>query len=107
MIDHFTKWASAYPLRSQEATEIAEVLVNDFIAQFGVPESFHSDQGANFCGSVFTEMCRLLGIRKTQTSPGWPAGNGVCERVNKTILDMLSRHLESNHTEWYQHLPLL
>ena len=107
VIDHFTKWASAYPLQSQEATEIAGVLVNEFIAQFGVPESFHSDQGANFCGSVFTEMCRLLGIKKTQTSPGWPAGNGVCERVNKTILDMLSRHLDSNHSEWDRHLPLL
>ena len=107
VIDHFTKWTSAYPLKSQEATEIAEVLVNGFIAQFGVPESFHSDQGANFCGSVFTEMCRLLGIKKTQTSPGWPAGNGVCERVNKTILDMLARHLDANHTDWDRHLPLL
>ena len=107
VVDHFTKWVEVYPLKTQEAGEVAAVLVNEFISRWGVPQSFHSDQGANFCGTVFKEMCRLLGIDKTQTSPGWPAGNGVCERVNRVILDMLARYLDQNHRAWKEHLPLL
>ena len=53
VVDHFTKWVEVYPLKTQEAGEVAAVLVNEFISRWGVPHSFHSDQGANFCGTVF------------------------------------------------------
>ena len=46
--DYFTKWIEAYPLPNQEAITIAEVLVRELIARFGVPMSLHSDQGREF-----------------------------------------------------------
>jgi len=42
--DYFTKWPEAYPLPNQEATTVAEVLVNEFVCRFGVPLEIHSDQ---------------------------------------------------------------
>ena len=71
-IDGFTRWAQAFPLRSMTAEEVASVFVVGWVSLFGVPHSVHTDQGTQFTSTVFREMCRLLGIRKTQTTPYHP-----------------------------------
>ena len=85
--DYFTKWVEAYPLPCQEAVVVAEALVNNFVYRFGVPLIIHSDQGRNFESQVFTEMCRLLGVKKTRTTPLHPQSDGMVERFNRTIED--------------------
>ena len=67
--DYFTKWVEAYPIPNQEAITVAEALVNGFVSRFGVPLIIHSDQGRNFESLVFSEMCKLLGIHKSTSSP--------------------------------------
>ena len=62
----FTKWVEAYALPDETAETVAEALVNDFVSRYGTPVSIHSDQGRNFESTLFQEVCRLLGIRKTR-----------------------------------------
>ena len=104
--DHFTRWVNAYPLRDATAVKIARCVV-DFIAQFGVPKHLHSDQGSNVNGNVMREVCRLLGISKTQTCPWHPQGNAITERENKVIVDMLSHFVNKRQTDWHEHLPVV
>ena len=80
--DYFTKWVEAYPLPNQEATTVAEVLVKEFVCCFSTPHIIHSNQGWNFESAVFAEMCRLLGITKTRTTPFHPESDGMVERFN-------------------------
>ena len=70
--DYFTKWTESYPIPNQEVTTVAEKLVSEFICRFGVPRQLHSDQGTNFESKVFAEVCRLLDIEKTRTTPLHP-----------------------------------
>ena len=65
--DYFSKWTEAYVIPNQEATTVARVLVEEFVARFGIPRQIHSDQGRNFKSKVFQEMCKLLGMDKTRT----------------------------------------
>jgi transposase InsO family protein len=44
----------------------------------------HSDQDRNYESEVFQELCELLEIRKTRTSPKNPKGNGQIKRFNRT-----------------------
>ena len=104
--DHFTRWVEAYPLADEKATTIANVLVNEFISRFGVMKRVHSDQGRNFVGAVMKAVSELLGIQQSQTSSYHPMGNGMTERANRTILNMLAKFVEQ-HTEWDKHLPML
>ena len=60
VVDHFSRWAEAFPLKSQEATEAASVLVREFVSRFGCPRRIHSDRGANFTGEVMKKTCELL-----------------------------------------------
>ncbi|KAK3882385.1 hypothetical protein Pcinc_013251 [Petrolisthes cinctipes] len=48
VMDYFTKWPEAYALPNHEAGTVAEVLVDQFFARFGVPRELHSDQGREF-----------------------------------------------------------
>ena len=105
--DYFTKWVEAYPLPNQEAVSVAEVLIQHFISRFGVPMSLHSDQGRNFESAVFAEMCDLLGIDKTRTTPLHPQSDGMVERFNRTIEAQLSKFVDYHQKDWDLHIPLL
>ena len=105
--DYFTKWPEAYPLPNQEAITIAEVLVKEYICRFGVPLEIHSDQGRNFESNVFQEMCSLLGIRKTRTTPLHPQSDGMVERMNRTLEAQLSKFVDEHQRDWDHYVPFL
>ena len=105
--DYFTKWPEAYPLPNQEATTVAKVLVNEMICRFGVPLEIHSDQGRNFESALFQEMCRLLGMTKTRTTPLHPQSDGMVERMNRTIEAQLSMFVQDHQRDWDEFIPLL
>jgi len=49
----------------------------------------------------------LLGTHKTRSSPYHPASNGMVERMNRTLLDMIAIFVNDNQLDWDQQLPLL
>ena len=104
--DYFTKWVEAFPLPNQQATTVAEVLVNQFFCRFGVPMELHSDQGRNFESIIFQEICKLLQITKNRTSPYHPESDGMVERFNRTLENGLTMFVNENQTDWDQHIPL-
>ena len=103
--DYFTKWTEMYPVPNQEATTVAEKLVSEFICRFGVPRQLHSDQGTNFASTVFAEVCRLLDIEKTRTTPLHPQSDGQVERFNRTLVEMLRGKIQQDQTDWNLRLP--
>jgi transposase InsO family protein len=105
--DHFTKYALAVPTKNQTAKTTAKVLFNQLVVHYGVPEKIHSDQGRNFESDIIKELCSILGIRKTRTTPYHPMGNGLCERFNRTILGMLGTLESQEKAKWKDHIAHL
>ena len=106
-MDYFTKWPKGNPIANQETDTIAKVLVEEFVCRFGAPLHIHSDQGRNFCSKVFNEMCTLLGIKTTQTTPYHPQSDGMVERYNRTLEAQLSMFVETHQRDWDQYIPYL
>ena len=48
--------------------------------------SIHSDQGRHYESQVFQELCEILKIRKTRTTPRNPKCNGQVQRFNRSLL---------------------
>ena len=105
--DYFTKWLVAVPLVTIDAKTVASKLIDKFISVLGVPSELHSDQGSNFESCVFREVCELLGIRKTRTTPGRPQSDGMVERTCRSIQAMMSSYVSQNQKDWDVYLPLL
>ena len=105
MGDYFTKWTEAFALRNHTAMSVAEVLVQEFIGRFGVPHSIHSDQGREFESQLIAQLCRLLHMKKTRTTPYNPTSDGMVERMNRTVKQMLSSLVNETQNNWDDHLP--
>ena len=105
--DHFTKRYAAIPRPDQRAETAADVLLNHWICRFGCPHSIHTDQGHNLESDLFQQLMRRLEINKTRTTSFHPQSNAVIERMNRTLLNMLSKCLEQNPSDWSTLLPFV
>ena len=105
--DAFTKWVEIMAIPDQTAETCASHLVDEIISRYGCPLDLHSDQGRNYDSRVFKELCRLLEIRKTRTTPRRPQCNGQTERFNRTIIKMIKAYIKDDQREWDTHLSCL
>lgn len=104
---YFTKWLDVIPVNSIDAKTIASKLIEKFVSVSGVPDTLHSDQGSNFESRVFQEVCNILGIRKTRTSPGRPESDGLVERGCRSVQGMLAAYVAQNQIDWDVYIPLV
>ncbi len=103
--DYFSRLAESYAIPNQQAVTVAKKLVEMFMLRLGVPRTIHSDQGKYFESRLFQEMCKLLQMNKTRTTPYNPQSDGLVERMNKTLISMLSVFVEDNQSNWDELLP--
>ena len=102
--DYFTRWLEAYAIPNQEAKTISDKLVNEFFFRYSIPIQLHSDQGRQFEGKLVQEICKLLQIKKSRTTPYHPQSDGLVERLNRTVLSMLATHVRDHPADWETYL---
>lgn len=107
MTDVFTKFTQAVPTRNQRAETVAQVLVSEWFCKLGVLARIHSDQGRSFESSLNQQLCSLYQVEKSHTTPWHPAGNGQCERFNRTLHNLLRTLPCSRKDDWVSALPQL
>lgn len=103
--DHFTRYAQAYPTKDQKALTVAKVLNEKFFVHYGLPTRIHSDQGRDFESQTIQEMLKLMGIRKSRTSPYHPQGDPQPEQFNRTLLSMLGTLSPEKRRRWSEQVP--
>ena len=92
-------------MQDERAETVARLLVKEFVCRYGIPSQLHSDLGRQFEAAVFQEICSLLQISKTRTTPLHPQSDGQTERLDRTILDLLAKTAADNPLEWDTKLP--
>ena len=105
IMDYFTKWAEAVPLPDQKAKSISNAIIK-LCSSFGIPDVIHSDQGRNFESCLFREMLTAFGIEKSRTTAYHPQGDGMVERFNRSLLQLLRCYTQQEN-DWEQYLPLV
>ena len=83
---------------------VAKVLTQEFFFRFSIPEQLHSDQGRQFESQLIMEVCKLLKINKTLTTPYHPQGDGLVERFIRTLLNMLATTVKDHQGSWEDHI---
>ncbi|CAG2197984.1 unnamed protein product [Mytilus edulis] len=96
----------AYPMIGLTAEEVAEIFVSQFVSRFGVPKQLHTDRGTQFESKLFQDLCSRLKIDKTRTTAMHPQSDGMVERLNRTLEDILSKYVTKHQKDWDEHLQL-
>ena len=107
VMDHFTKWCEVFPTKDQRAKTVAEILVSKIFSRFGPPTVIHSDQGRNFESNLMQEVCCLMGVHKSRTSAYHPQCDGLVERQNRTLQDMLTGYVSQHQHDWDRWVDLV
>ena len=105
--DYFTRWVEAYAIPDCRGETVANFLAMEFISRFGIPLEIHSDQAQNFQGVLFKQLCQVLQIHKTRTTPYHPASNGMIERFNRTLAELIRKYVNEKLNNWDLYLPFL
>ena len=92
------------PHTYQEAETVARKIVDEMFCRFYPPEQLHSDQGRQFESGLIKEICNILRIKKTRTSPYHPQCDGLVEQFNRTLLDMPATTTKNHPFDWEDQL---
>ena len=77
------------------------------VTRHGVPERLLSDRGPNFLSELVQEVCKLLGTTKVNMSGYHPQCDGLVEKFNSTLINMLAKSVNKYGHDWDAHLPYL
>ena len=103
-MDYLTKWPEVFATTDQTAPTIAKLFVEQIVSHHGVPNQLLSDCGPSFLSRLMLEICALLGTKKINTSAYHPQTDGLVERFNRTLFDMLAKTVEHG-VDWDEPLP--
>jgi len=91
VIDVFSKWAEAFPVRNHTAPTVAKVFVDQVFSRWGTPARILMDNGPQFHSDLLSEVCKLLEVDKPHTTTYHPQTNGCVERFHLTLNRMLGK----------------
>ncbi|CAF1078316.1 unnamed protein product [Didymodactylos carnosus] len=123
--DHFSKFSWAYPLRTKEAAHVAQNLSSLFY-QFGLSwvirilyqlnalfflfssKILQSDNGKEFTAGVIKDLKLIWpGLAIINGRPRHPQSQGLVERSNSTLCDILDKILQDRGADrWTECLPV-
>ena len=89
IVDRATNWPEIAPTVTKASKEIAEMTDRIWLCRYPRPNRIIHDNGNEFTGFEFQELCSSYGIATVPTSVKNPRGNSPVERMHLTAADML------------------
>ena len=94
----------AYPIPNQEAATVGRKLVDDFFAGTHSPSSFIVTKAHNLNQISLLKSVRYYKSTKTRTTPYHPQSDGLIERFNRTLLQVLATCVDNHPFEWEEYV---
>jgi hypothetical protein len=89
VVDHFSKFAWSFPLKEKSADQVL-LCLNPLLKEH-LPKILQTDNGKEFVNVKLKKVCDDLGIIQITSLPYSPQSQGLVERFNKTLKNMLFR----------------
>ena len=105
IIDHVTKLAEAVPCQTASAEKTCDHLITHWISQYGCLMTFQSDNGKAFVGDWTKELMKMSHIAQAHSTTYHPQTNGLKERQNRTLVNMLRVYCSRYMIYWDKYLP--
>jgi hypothetical protein len=104
MGEYATRYMIAAPMKNQTADSVHDAFREKIILIHGVPEEVLTDQGSNFLSKTMDSFYSQLGVKRKMTTAYRPCCDGLVERFNRTLADMLASYLLTGRNNWDDYL---
>jgi hypothetical protein len=105
--DYFTKYIEAVAIKEPTALIAADAIYRTIICRHGAPAVLLTDLGTNFNNELVNELIKTVNIKHANTSAYHPETDGLVERMNRTLKQMLAMHVNRRQDDWDRYLPML
>ena len=108
IVDSYSGYTTAHSLRSPNASDVADIFINEWVAKFSAPKSLISDGGREFQNNTIAQLCSKLNINHIVTSPYHSRSNGLAERKVRQLVEFLrmsTDQQERQRQSWDEMLP--
>jgi hypothetical protein len=103
--EYLTKWPEARALPNAKAISVVSFFYEDIICRHGCPKVLLTDQGTHFVNEMLNSLCEQLGVRHQLSTTYHPQTNGLVERFNRTLCEMLAKYSNEHQDDWDKFLP--
>lgn len=104
-VDYLTRYAETACVPTATAQEVATFFLHNILLRHGAPQVIISDRGTPFIAKLLDDLLRLANTTHRLTSAYHPQTNGLTERLNRTLSEMMSMYVAENHTNWDAIVP--
>jgi len=106
MIDMYTGFVIAVPLKNENTSEIAKIIENYIIKVFGPPKEISSDNAANLTGIEMRTLCKFYNIFYRNTVPYSPTSHALVEIANRYLVQLCRIFADQFNSNWVNVLTL-
>ena len=107
-IDRTTRRIHAWPTHTTDtAQDIALLLGERYVPLHGIPVVVTTDRGVQFMNDLFQALTERLNISHHASTAFHKEPNGLVERMNRTVGEMLRNFTNANPGDWKHWLPLV
>jgi hypothetical protein len=101
--DELSKYTLTIPIEQQDTMTVDKAFVEKVVLKFGIPQMILTDQGSNFMTKVFTNVCKLLKIKKEKCTAYHLQSKGALGRTHRVLVEYLRYFIledQSNCDKW-------
>jgi len=100
IIDHFTRFSAGSIVTSKKPSVIVKSFVHSWISVHGPPERLFSDNGGEFNNEEIRDMAENFNIEIKTTAGYSPWSNGLLERHNQSLTEILLKVKLDKGLDW-------
>ena len=107
LVDAFSGFIMAKPLKTLQANEVLGVFMDDWLPAHGVPTAVTSDSGSEFSPKLVSEIEDKLQIQWHFSTPSHSQSNSPAERAIRSLVSFLRTYVRSlriNPAHWEDYL---
>ena len=94
VVDYYSRYPEITKLSSTTSESVIKALRSIF-SRLGIPKVLISDNGPQYASEVMNDFAKSYGFDHITSSPHYPQGNALAERIVKTIKGLLKK--SDNH----------
>ncbi|MGH0191340.1 UNVERIFIED_CONTAM: hypothetical protein FKN15_062284 [Acipenser sinensis] len=106
LVDMFSRWVEAFPVKHASALAVARVLIREIIPRYGVPLKLSSDNGSHFVNQVIDCLGASFHINLKRHCAYHPQSGGAVEHTYQTLKTKLTKLCAETGLAWGMVLPL-